>query len=80
MADKSKPTSSRECVTCDFCGKDFQQRHLKDHTERVHKGEKPRLAGNHNHWTICPIMEQYVELTVVSNLHVPSKLKLSNQK
>ena len=46
MGDKEKlknVTASREMVKCDFCGKDFERRHLKAHTERVHKGEKPTI-------------------------------------
>ena len=42
MADKSNATASRRDVTCDYCGKPYQKRFLKDHTERIHKGEKPR--------------------------------------
>ena len=42
MADKSVATVSRREVICDYCGKSYQQRNLKDHTDRVHKGNKPR--------------------------------------
>jgi hypothetical protein len=44
MADKSKKsiTPSRESVTSDYCGKDFEKGHFKGHTEI--------------NWTICPIV------------------------
>ena len=42
MADKSVATASRREVICDYCGKSYQQRNLKDHTERVHKGNKQK--------------------------------------
>ena len=54
MADKSKKTitPSRESVTCDYCGKDFEKRHLKGHTERVHEGRKPIVRPPSNQRTL----------------------------
>ena len=54
MADHNKKTvtPSREIVTCDHCGKDFEKRHLKGHTERVHEGKKPKVRPPSNQRTL----------------------------
>ena len=63
MADKSKKTvtPSRESVTCDYCGKDFEKRHLKGHTERVHEGRElcPIFLD-----TFCPIFNSLDTLSM----------------
>lgn len=45
MADKpgAKVSGSRQTVICDFCGKNIEQRHLKDHTDGVHKRAEKNL-------------------------------------
>ena len=48
MADKGKVTNSRKKVICDFCGDDFEQRHLKAHTDSMHTGRKPTIRPDAN--------------------------------
>ena len=51
MADK-RVTESRRVVTCELCGSQFQLRHLKDHTDRIHKGKKPTVRPAANQRTL----------------------------
>ena len=53
MADNSsRTTESRRLVTCELCGNKFQLRHLKDHTNRIHKGKKPTVRPAANRRTL----------------------------
>ena len=52
MSEKSKVTNSRKTVICDFCGDGYEQRHLKDHTSRVHKGKKPTIRPDKSQSTL----------------------------
>ena len=53
MADNSsRTTESRRLVTCELCGNKFQLRHLKDHTNRIHKGKKPKVRPAANQRTL----------------------------
>ena len=42
----STVTGTRRFVICDYCGKEYEQRNLKEHTKRVHPGfpHRERLA------------------------------------